>query len=277
MSTTSLETIILKGFIKMITVDNPIFFVGAGPGNPDLLTVKGMKILQNADIILYDALIDFEGFEKLNQSADWIFVGKRAGKVSIDQKLIGKLLVNYHQRDKKVVRLKGGDPTIFGRLTEELTVLNENDIQFEIIPGISAGLACAAELNTSLTMRNVSRSVCFVTPAFAEKDNQSWIKSVINCDTAVIYMGGKELEKISSSLLGNNLPTDMPVAIVENATLKSRKTLTTLNKLKSYDLKTDGPVCLIIGNIFDLTNTTLIRDLVENYKHSKDEKISYVA
>ena len=87
----------------MITLKNPIFFVGAGPGNPDLITVKGMKLIQDADVIFYDALIDFEGFQELNKSASWIFVGKRAGKVSIDQKLIGKLLVNYYQNNNKVV------------------------------------------------------------------------------------------------------------------------------------------------------------------------------
>ena len=261
----------------MITLKNPIFFVGAGPGNPDLITVKGMKLIQDADVIFYDALIDFKGFQELNKSANWIFVGKRAGKVSIDQKLIGKLLVNYYQNNNKVVRLKGGDPSIFGRLTEEIVALNKYDIPFEIVPGVTAGLACAAELNVSLTKRNVSRSICFVTPAFSDKSNVSWLRSVLNSDTAVIYMGGKDLEKIASSLIDNKMSVDMPIAIIENASTRPVKTLTKLSRLMAYHLKTDGPVCLIIGNIFSFTNTMLTEDVVIKDDDLKEEKISYVA
>ena len=261
----------------MITLKNPIFFVGAGPGNPDLITVKGMKLIQDADVIFYDALIDFEGFQELNKSANWIFVGKRAGKVSIDQKLIGKLLVNYYQNNNKVVRLKGGDPSIFGRLTEEIVALNKYDIPFEIVPGVTAGLACAAELNVSLTKRNVSRSICFVTPTFSDKSNVSWLGSVLNSDTAVIYMGGKDLEKIASSLIDSKMSVDMPVAIVENASTRPVKTLTKLSRLMTYHLKTDGPVCLIIGNVFSFTNTMLAKDVVIKDDDPKEEKISYVA
>ena len=125
----------------MITLKNPIFFVGAGPGNPDLITVKGMKLIQDADVIFYDALIDFEGFQELNKSANWIFVGKRAGKVSIDQKLIGKLLLITTKIIIKLYDSKGR-PSIFGRLTEEIVALNKYDIPFEIVPGVTAGLAC---------------------------------------------------------------------------------------------------------------------------------------
>ena len=145
------------------------------------------------------------------------------------------------------------------------------------MPGVTAGLACAAELNVILTKRNVSRSICFVTPAFSDKSNVSWLRSVLNSDTAVIYMGGKDLEKIASSLIDSKMSVDMPVAIIENASTRPVKTLTKLSCLITYHLKTDGPVCLIIGNIFSFTNTMLTEDVVIKDDNLKEEKISYVA
>ena len=117
----------------------------------------------------------------------------------------------------------------------------------------------------------------FCHTSFSDKSNVSWLRSVLNSDTAVIYMGGKDLEKIASSLIDNKMSVDMPIAIIENASTRPVKTLTKLSRLMTYHLKTDGPVCLIIGNIFSFTNTMLTEDVVIKDDDLKEEKISYVA
>ena len=228
-----------------------ISFIGAGPGDPDLLTIKGMRNLSEADIIFYDALIDIEKFKKINKRAKWSYVGKRAGKVSIDQKIICRLLVNYYRRGLNVVRLKGGDPTIFGRLTEEIDILSSNKIPYEIVPGISAGQSCAAELGVSLTERNVSRSICFLTPSVSKNSavENEWLKSVLNCQTSVLYMAGKQIPVLGNLLIKKGMSPDMPVAIIENTSRESKKVITQLAELNHHDKKRSGPVCIVIGEI----------------------------
>ena len=228
-----------------------ISFIGAGPGDPDLLTIKGMRNLSEADIIFYDALIDIEKFKKINKKAKWSYVGKRAGKVSIDQKIICRLLVNYYRRGLNVVRLKGGDPTIFGRLTEEIDILSSNKIPYEIVPGISAGQSCAAELGVSLTERNVSRSICFLTPSVSKNSavENEWLKSVLNCQTSVLYMAGKQIRVLGNLLIKKGMSPDMPVAIIENTSRESKKVITQLAELNHHDKTRSGPVCIVIGEI----------------------------
>ena len=239
---------------------NAISFIGAGPGDPDLLTIKGMRSLSEADVIFYDALIDIEKFKKINKKAKWSHVGKRAGKVSIDQKIICRLLVNYYRRGLNVVRLKGGDPTIFGRLTEEIDILSSNKIPFEIVPGISAGQSCAAELGVSLTERNVSRSICFLTPSVSKNSavENEWLRSVLNCQTSVLYMAGKQIHVLGNLLIKKGMSPDMPVAIIENTSRESKKVVTQLAELNHHDKTRSGPVCIVIGEI------------LKNYLH--DEK-----
>lgn len=251
-----------------------ISFIGAGPGDPDLLTIKGLKNLSKADIIFYDALIDIDEFKKINKKAKWSYVGKRAGKVSIDQKIICRLLVNYYRRGLNVVRLKGGDPTIFGRLTEEIEILSSNKIPYEIVPGISSGQSCAAELGVSLTERNVSRSICFLTPSVSKNsavDNE-WLKSVLNCQTSVLYMAGNQIRVLRNLLIKKGMRSDMPVAIIENTSRESKKVITKLVELNHHDKKRSGPVCIVIGKILrNYPHNEKLVERVESRRRKKNE------
>ena len=231
-----------------------VFFVGAGPGNVDLLTIAGYKAIKMADVIFFDSLLDEKEFKKINQKANWLNVGKRCGKISIDQKLISKSLVNYSNRNFKIVRLKGGDPSIFGRLAEETLELKKHNIPFKIIPGVSSAQSSAADLKISLTEREVSRSLCFVTPSVSKNSAESnkWISSVLNSDTSIIYMGGRCMSYISKKLISSGINKSIPVAIVESSSLSSIKTITTLEYLEKESInKLNGPVCLIIGKVVD--------------------------
>ena len=252
-----------------------ISFIGAGPGDPDLLTIKGMRNLSEADIIFYDALIDIDKFKKINKKAKWSYVGKRAGKVSIDQKIICRLLVNYYRRGLNVVRLKGGDPTIFGRLTEEIDILSSNKIPYEIVPGISAGQSCAAELGVSLTERNVSRSICFLTPSVSKNSavENEWLKSVLNCQTSVLYMAGKQIRVLGNLLIKKGMSPDMPVAIIENTSGESKKVVTQLAELSHHDKTRSGPVCIIIGET--LKNYLHDEELVERIESRRRKKYEF--
>ena len=249
-----------------------ISFIGAGPGDPDLLTIKGMRNLSKADVIFYDALIDIDKFKKINKKAKWSYVGKRAGKVSIDQKIICRLIVNYYRRGLNVVRLKGGDPTIFGRLTEEIDILSSNKIPYEIVPGISAGQSCAAELGVSLTERNVSRSICFLTPSVSKNSavENKWLKSVLNCQTSVLYMAGKQIHVLGNLLIKKGMSPNMPVAIIENTSRESKKVLTQLAELNHHDKTRSGPVCIIIGET--LKNYLHDEELVERLESRRRKK-----
>ena len=230
-----------------------IFFVGAGPGRPDLITRAGWKTLNRAEIILYDALLDFEGFKKAAPNAKWINVGKRARKVSIKQKFIGKLLVNYFLQGFSVLRLKGGDPSVFGRISEEVEVLTKENIPYEIIPGVTAASSAAADLGVSLSKRDESRSISFVTPAMGlnTSNNHKWLDTVFNSDTSIIYMAGKDRKKIAKILISNGMNPLTPIAIVENAGLnEGYKTITSLNSLSIDEVfELNGPVCLIVGKV----------------------------
>ena len=233
--------------------EKKIFFIGAGPGNAELITRAGWKALSNSEVIFYDALIDFDSFFQASPKAKWINVGKRANKISIEQDFIGRLLVNYSKKHYRIARLKGGDPSIFGRVSEEINEIRKHRIPFEIIPGVTAALSAAADLSVSLSKRNIARSISFITtsvnPASTKKNN--WIKTAINSDTVVFYMAGRERKKIAQELIKNGKNPSVPVAVVENASSKDgKKKISTLQDLSNVDDPVlDGPVCLIIGNV----------------------------
>lgn len=229
-----------------------IAFIGAGPGDPDLLTRKGWRLLEQADVVLHDALIDVDGFRQAAPLARWINVGKRLGRVSTAQSFISKSLVNLSMRGYKVVRLKGGDPTIFGRLTEEIEACRAAHIEIEIVPGITAACASAAELEISLTQRDVSRSVTFMTPRMSNSGGLSgnWIPVAVASDTVVLYMAGAELSAIARTLLANGRHPQTPVAVIESASRLARKTLLTLQCcLDTPPVISGGPVTVVIGEV----------------------------
>lgn len=229
-----------------------VAFVGAGPGDPELVTRKGWRLIGQADVVLYDALLDVEGFRQAAPSARWINVGKRHGQVSTTQSFITKSIVNLACRGYRVIRLKGGDPTVFGRLTEEIEACRAADIDVEIVPGVTAASASAAELGISLTQREVSRSVTFLTPRMSGGGDLSrdWASSALSSDTVVLYMASAELPRIAQTLLSRGKHPQTPVALVESASRDARKVVTTLGQcLHGEWICGGGPVTVVIGDV----------------------------
>ena len=211
-----------------------VYLVGAGPGAVDLITVRGAKLLEQADIVFYDALVDPEMLTLCPQ-AEQIEVGKRCGKLSSAQQFINKRLVDAAQKYQIIVRLKGGDPMLFGRADEEIQALKEAGITVEVVPGITAALAGAASIQQSLTLRGVSRSVAFITLAQGA-ENLAPGKPISNpsADTLVYYMGRKDAAHIAQQLIENspNQNDDTPVQILEAvSTPRERLWSSTLQEL----------------------------------------------
>src|SRR6187455_559532 len=242
-----------RGANSMNAQTGIVHLVGAGPGAPDLLTVRAARLLARADIVFYDALVHPETLA-LAERAEKIAVGKRCGKHSTLQHFINKRLIDAAHKHAVVVRLKGGDPMLFGRAQEEIDALQAAGIQCEVVPGVTAALAASADLKISLTRRGMSRNVTFVTPRVgAGEDASDWIRSACDADTAVLYMAAGQSASIASTLIDHGLPADMPVLIVENASLPQMTTMaTTLDALRSISERTThgGPALLMIGRVF---------------------------
>jgi len=238
-----------------VTISNrpyPVAFVGAGPSDPELITRKGWWILGQADFVLYDALIDVEGFREAAPRARWINVGKRLGRISTAQPFISKSLVNLALRGYRVVRLKGGDPTIFGRLTEEVEACRSAGLDITIVPGVTAASACATELGISLTQRGVSRSVTLLTPRVSQSGalSEDWVSTALLSDTIVLYMAGAELSAVAQALLIRGKNPKTPVAIIESAGRAVKKTALTLRCCLDVAPETSGgPLTVLIGQV----------------------------
>ena len=212
-----------------------VHFIGAGPGAPDLLTLRAAKLLAKADIVFHDALVHPDTVA-LATRAEKVPVGKRCGKHSTAQKFINKRLVDAAQTHAIVVRLKGGDPMLFGRAQEEIAALEAAGVRYEVVPGVTAALAAAAELGISLTQRGVARSVAFVTPRIAEGEPPSdWAQSMAAADAGAIYMGSGQAEQIAAALIAAGKPPTTPIAIVESASLaESHRIFATLASLPRF-------------------------------------------
>ena len=229
-----------------------VYLVGAGPGAPDLLTLRAARLLERADIVFHDALVH-PGTLAIAAHAQQIAVGKRCGKHSTVQKFINKRLVDAAAKYQTVVRLKGGDPMLFGRAQEEIAALEAAGIAYEIVPGITAALAAAAELGTSLTQRGSARSVAFATPRVGAGESPSeWAAGLAAADSGAIYMGAGQAAAISAALIAAGKPGSTPAAIVENASLaQSRTFYTTLAELpKLSSIEIVGPAVILIGRQF---------------------------
>jgi uroporphyrin-III C-methyltransferase len=229
-----------------------VYLIGSGPGAADLLTMRAARLLGQADLILHDALVTDE-ILALAPRARKLNVGKRANRPSTDQAFINRLLVRAASRHGVVVRLKGGDPMLFGRAQEELDALNAAGIPVEIVPGISAGFAAAAEIAQSLTQRRLARSVVLVTPAVARGDaaDDGWALAAASADTAVVYMGKAEAARVRDALIARGLPGHRPAVLVESASrggVIAGGTISTLADLASK--AGDGPALILIGEAF---------------------------
>jgi len=225
-----------------------VYLVGAGPGAPDLLTLRAARLLEHADIVFHDALVHSETIA-LAARAIKVSVGKRCGRHSAAQKFINKRLVDAAERYAVVVRLKGGDPMLFGRAQEEIAALAAAGVRYEVVPGITAALAASAELGISLTQRGVARSVTFATPRVGRNERPSvWAKSVSAADTAAIYMGAGQAAIISNALCEAGMAPSTPVAVVSNASLPTaRIRFTTLAGLSSEDVMVGEAALILIG------------------------------
>ena len=229
-----------------------VYLVGAGPGAPDLLTLRAARLLARADIVFHDALVT-GGILGLCSKAIRVRVGKRSGRHSTAQAFINKQLVDAAHKHKVVVRLKGGDPMLFGRAHEELSYLRKKNIRCEIVSGVTAALAATAELGVSLTARGLARSVAFLTTRAAQGERPNgWLKVALAADTVVIYMGAGEAEAIAGALIGAGKPPATPVAIVARASLPDALRLAgTLAELPALAARCgEGPVAILMGEVY---------------------------
>lgn len=222
-----------------------VYLIGAGPGAADLITVRGARLLAQAEVVLHDALVT-EEMLALCQQAVKIAVGKRCGKLSTAQAFINKQLVDSAAKYRFVVRLKGGDPMLFGRADEELCALEAHGIAVEIVPGITAALAAAASTQQPLTKRGVSRSVAFFTSSTAPDQPQQ--EALPDTDTLVQYMGGKEAASTAHRLLAQGRSAATPVIIVENCSRANERIVRMrLGDLGAGLATSSGPVLVMIG------------------------------
>ncbi len=231
-----------------------VYIVGAGPGDPELITVKALKILKIADVVIYDRLVNRDILKFTKKGCELIYVGKSREKKEMSQEDINKLIVKKAKEKNVVVRLKGGDPFIFGRVFEEMLELKKNGIEFEIVPGITSAIAAAESALIPITERTLSSSVLIVTGQEADKDKRKVDFSKINADTIIILMGVKNLELIVEELKKYK-NSSTPVAIVENATLKNQRVIIgTLDNIVSIAKKEDvkPPAVIIVGDVVKL-------------------------
>ena len=229
-----------------------VYLVGAGPGAPDLLTLRAARLIEAADIVLHDALVHRDTLA-LARHARLVDVGKRYGKVSTEQRFIHRALIEAARNHHTVVRLKGGDPMLFGRAQEEIEALRAAGIAFEVVPGVTAALAAASTLGISLTRRGIARSVSFLTPRVGKDESESeWLPAALGADSVVLYMAAGASQSIASALLARGKLPSTPVALVESATLpEEARTFTTLGALAAAPLpRASGPVVMCVGTVF---------------------------
>ena len=228
-----------------------VYLVGAGPGAADLLTLRAARLLGEANVVFHDALVS-DAILELASRAEKIPVGKRCGRHSTAQRFINKRLADAARVHKTVVRLKGGDPMLFGRAHEEIEYLRSQRIRVEVVPGVTAALAASADLVTSLTRRGMARTVVFATPRAApgEAPNE-WIPSVLAADTAAIYMGAGDALVISESLMAAGKAPGTPVAVIENASREDARALYgTLRELPALAAQLGaGPAVMLLGEV----------------------------
>ncbi|MDE3735468.1 MULTISPECIES: uroporphyrinogen-III C-methyltransferase [Pseudomonas] len=232
-------------------MNGKVWLVGAGPGDPELLTLKAVKALNQAEVVMIDDLVNPAVLEHC-PNARVIRVGKRGGCRSTPQAFIHRLMLRYARQGRCVVRLKGGDPCIFGRGGEEAEWLAERGIESELVNGITAGLAGATNCGISLTLRGISRGVTLVTAHTQDDSSLNWGALAQSGTTLVVYMGVAKLADIREGLLAGGMSGAMPVAMIENASLPhQRECRSTLGQMQTdaqaFELK--SPAILVIGEV----------------------------
>ncbi|MFB9988353.1 uroporphyrinogen-III C-methyltransferase [Bacillus benzoevorans] len=236
-----------------------VFLVGAGPGDPELITVKGLRCIQKADVILYDRLVNKALLEYAKPDVELINCGKLPNYHMLQQETINQLLVRYAKRGRIVTRLKGGDPFVFGRGGEEAEACQKAGVAFEVIPGITAGIAAPAYAGIPVTHRDYSSSFTIITGHRKEgaEDNIKWEAIAKGIDTIAIYMGVKNLPYIRGKLLEHGKSPDIPVALIHWGTLGKQRTV--IGKLKTIVETAEreeitNPSMIVIGDVVHLHN-----------------------
>ncbi|EPN3240088.1 siroheme synthase CysG [Cronobacter sakazakii] len=230
-----------------------VVLVGAGPGDPGLLTLKGLQQIQQADIVVYDRLVSDEIMNLVRRDADRVFVGKRAGYHCVPQEEINQILLREAQRGKRVVRLKGGDPFIFGRGGEELETLCDAGIPFSVVPGITAASGCSAYAGLPLTHRDYAQSVRLITGHLKNGGEFDWHNLAAEKQTLVFYMGLNQAAAIQEKLIEHGMDPQMPIALVENGTsVKQRVVAGVLTELGALAQRVESPSLIIVGRVVAL-------------------------
>jgi uroporphyrin-III C-methyltransferase/precorrin-2 dehydrogenase/sirohydrochlorin ferrochelatase/uroporphyrin-III C-methyltransferase len=239
-----------KGFVSL---------VGAGPGDAELMTIKAVRLLQQADVVAYDRLVSADILSLIPAGVSRISVGKEVGKHCIPQEQINETIVNLALAGRRVVRLKGGDPYMFGRGGEEVLALKKHNIAFEVVPGITSASGCSAYSGIPLTHRGMSRRVQFITGHFNDNDplDLNW-QSIADPDsTLVIYMGLSNLPLVVHSLIDAGLPATTPAAAIQNGTtMAQQRVITSLDLLNDaiHQKRMKAPVMIIIGEVVTLAD-----------------------
>ena len=233
-----------------------VYLVGAGPGDPELLTLKALRLMQQADVVIYDRLVSAPILELCRRDAEKVYVGKARSNHAVPQEGINALLVKYAQAGKRVCRLKGGDPFIFGRGGEEIQELYEAGVSFQVVPGITAASGCSAYAGIPLTHRDYAQSVRFLTGHLKEGSPElPWSELVYEQQTLVLYMGLVGLESICEKLIAHGQRADMPVALISKGTTPEQKvvvgTLADIaSKVAQHHIQ--APTLTIIGEVVNL-------------------------
>ncbi len=238
------------------TVTGEVYLVGGGPGDPDLLTFKALRLMQQADVVVYDRLISKDVLELCRRDAEYIYVGKKKNEHTCSQEEINRLLISQAQLGRRVLRLKGGDPFIFGRGGEEIENLSKEGISFQVVPGITAASGCASYAGIPLTHRDYAQSVRFVTGHLKKGGfNLNWREMLDPDQTLVFYMGLAGLAGICDGLISHGRCRDTPVALIQQGTMQQQSvvigTLSTVaEKVKQVTIK--SPTLIIIGRVVNL-------------------------